>query len=386
MIALNLRFISELMPTTHKNLSVVQILPELNAGGVERGTVDFARYLVNHGHQSHVISAGGRLVSQLESEGSQHLQYPVHKKSLSSLLRVRGLRKLLAELKPDVIHVRSRIPAWMTWLAVKNLPNRPRLVSTFHGTYSVSRYSEIMGCGDQVIAISETVKDYIVSNYPRIHRDKIQLIHRGVDTEEFNPSFEPSEKWAAEFFSQYPQLINKRLLMMPGRLSSWKGQSEFIELMSELSEDETIHGIIVGDITPGKEAYGDELRAKVRGLGIEDRLTFLGHRSDMRELYSISTAVFNLSQKPEPFGRTVIEALAMGKPVVAWAEGGPKEVLSQCYPEGLVVKGDMRALSGSVRTLLAGAAQVSLANEFTQECQASATLACYFRAIDAVSA
>ena len=127
-------------------MKVLQVLPNLNSGGVERGTVEFARELVKQGHESFVMSNGGRLVAQLESEGSGHIHQPVHRKSLWTLRLVRPVRKLLQELKPDIIHVRSRAPAWIIWLAWRKLPvaTRPRLVSTFHGLYSVNFYSAVM--------------------------------------------------------------------------------------------------------------------------------------------------------------------------------------------------------------------------------------------------
>ena len=331
-------------------MKVLQVLPSLNSGGVERGTVDFAAELVCRGHQSLVMSSGGRLVEQLQTEGSQHIDFPVHEKSFKSLWRVRALRALLLELDVDVIHVRSRVPAWMVWLALKKIPadKRPVLVSTFHGLYSVSPYSAIMGCGDRVIAISYCVRDYITSNYPKIDPDKITVIHRGVDTGQFNRQFVTDGKWRETFFNEYPQLKDKPLIMMPGRLSRWKGQEQFIALMQLLVEQGVeCHGMIVGSPTPGKEAYLQALQEMVSTKGLSDHVTFLGHRSDMDNMYHVSSIVCNLSQHPEPFGRTVIEALAMGVPVVAFDCGGPAESLKDCLPEGLVPQNDFPATGGN---------------------------------------
>ena len=226
-------------------MKVLQILPALNSGGVERGTVDFARELVKAGHQSLVMSSGGVMVDQLEAQGTSHIHFPVHQKSLKSLFLVRSLRRLLLQLDVDVIHVRSRVPAWMTWLAIKKLPagQRPALVSTFHGLYSTNAYSAVMGRGDQVIAISQCVYDYIIENYPAVNRDKITLIHRGVDTEQFNTHFTVDSQWLQDFNQQNPQCQDKPLLLMPGRLSRWKGQLQFIELIDQLVESKTAcHG------------------------------------------------------------------------------------------------------------------------------------------------
>lgn len=367
---------------TAKALRIVQILPELNSGGVERGTVEFAHYLTENGHDSHVISAGGRLVSQLTSEGSTHHTMPVHKKRLSSFFQIRPLQRQLELIQPDIIHVRSRIPAWLTWFALKSWKNSPKpgLVSTFHGLYSVSRYSEVMGAGAGVIAVSHYVKDYIGNNYPRIDLDKVTVIHRGVDTDRFTPEFVADDNWRNTLFSQYPQLKDKPLILMPGRLSRWKGHHQFIDLMGRLQHQGVqAHGVVVGGPTPGKEDYEAEIKQLVVDKGLAADVTFLGHRSDIQQLYSISDVVCNLSQRPEPFGRTVTEALAMNVPVVAYDEAGPGESLSACFPEGLVAKGDDVGLANTVAKLLASdhSHSIQLPHEFTLRAQAEATVDVY---------
>lgn len=365
-------------------MKVLQILPALNSGGVERGTVDFAGELVKRGHQSLVMSSGGSMVEMLQAAGSTHVEFPVHRKSLFSLLRVRALRKLLLELDVDVIHVRSRVPAWMTWLALKKLPaeQRPALVSTFHGLYSVSPYSAIMGCGDQVIAISQCVHSYILDSYPKIDPAKITIIHRGVNTAEFRPGLEAPAHWQQQLFSEHPQLQGKPLILMPGRLSRWKGQLQFIELIEDLTRAGTkCHGVIVGGPTPGKDDYLQELQDSVQAKGLAEHITFLGHRRDIANIYTVSALVCNLSQHAEPFGRTVIEALALGVPVVSYDYGGPAESLRACFPEGLVPLGDRQALSSKVQSLLLRRAEIHLAEQFTLDYQASATLQVYSKAL-----
>jgi glycosyltransferase involved in cell wall biosynthesis len=361
-------------------MKVLQVLPGLKSGGVERGALDLARQLVQRGHESLVMSSGGRMVDQLVAEGSRHIEFPVHEKSPRSLWRVGGLRRHLAELAPDIVHVRSRIPAWMVWLAVGRKPrgDRPALVSTFHGLYSVSRYSAIMGCGDRVIAISHTVHDYIRDNYPQVDPARITVIHRGVDTHHFSRGGLPDPQWSEQFFGEYPQAAGKPLLLMPGRLSRWKGQIEFIELVAALRARGTpCHGLVAGEPTPGKDAYLRELRELAQARGLAEDISFLGHRSDMENLYAIAAVVFNLSQHAEPFGRTVIEALAMGVPVVAYDYGGPAESLRDCLPDGLVPVGDDVALAAATLRMLEAPPQVVLPRQFTLDAQVEATLAVY---------
>ncbi|WP_234995017.1 glycosyltransferase family 4 protein [Microbulbifer donghaiensis] len=359
----------------------MQLLPALNSGGVERGTVDFARALVAAGHESIVISSGGRMVEQLQREGTRHIVMPIHKKSLSSLWQVRPLRKLLMELDADILHVRSRVPAWLTYLAWKKMPaaSRPRLVSTAHGLYSINRYSAIMAKTEQVIAISECVCDYLLQNYPQDLQRPPQIVYRGVDTQEFYPELQLPAGWLENTCKDFPQLRDKRWLLLPGRLTRWKGQEDFIDLMARLSRDYgDVHGVILGGSEPNKAHYEEELKQRVRDRGIEDRVSFVGHRADIRYWYKQSAMVFNLSKRPEPFGRTVIEAAAIGTPLVGYDIGGPAESLRACFPQGLVEKSNQEALFQKVCALLdAPAARSSLTAEFTLEKQAQHTIEIY---------
>lgn len=364
-------------------MKILQVLPELNAGGVERGTVDFARYLVAHGHESWVMSAGGRMLDQLLREGSRHIEFPVHRKSLLSYFKVPALRQKLLELQPDVIHVRSRMPAWMIWLALKNYPaKRPTLISTFHGLYSVSFYSAIMGCGDRVIAISECVKNYIVSNYPKIAADKICIVHRGVDTNQFNQEYQLADNWLKAFEQEFPNTVGKSLVVMPGRLSAWKGQGFFIEVIEKLLQhNDAVHGLIVGGADPKKADYEQSLKSEVQKRGLSEHISFAGHRSDMENIYSRAAVVVNLSQHAEPFGRTVIESLAMGTPVVAFNSGGPAESLRDCLPQGLVRENDLSATVMMIDEFIKRPPQFVLPQQFTLDYQAAATLKVYQQAI-----
>ncbi|HEY8567775.1 glycosyltransferase family 4 protein [Microbulbifer sp.] len=363
-------------------MRVIQLLPALNSGGVERGTLDLARALVRAGHESIVISNGGRLVQQLEMEGSRHIALPVHRKSLASLLQVRALRRLIRELQPDILHVRSRVPAWLTYLAWKKLDprTRPRLVSTAHGLYSINRYSAIMAKTEQVIAISDCVKDYLLTNYRADLRAEPVVIYRGVDTAEFSPQTPTPTDWLESTLGEFPELRERRWLLLPGRLSRWKGQEDFIHLMAELSQQYSdVQGVILGGAEKNKEHFAEELRAQAASLGIADRITFTGHRGDIREWYRHAALVYNLSKKPEPFGRTVIEAAAMGTPIIGYDIGGPAESLRACFPQGLVENGNDKQLLERTQDLLAHPQPSHLDPEFTLDTLAQKTMALYRR-------
>ncbi|MEM1436531.1 MAG: glycosyltransferase family 4 protein [Pseudomonadota bacterium] len=363
-----------------QRLSVLQVLPELNSGGVERGTLEIGAALVAGDHTSTVLSNGGRLVGQLEAEGSRHITLPVHRKSLGSLRLVPRLRRLLQD-GYDIVHVRSRLPAWLIYLAWRGLPpaTRPRLVSTVHGLYSVNAYSAVMTRGERVIAISACVRNYILENYPRTDPERIRLIHRGVDPQEFLRGYEPPIEWRDNFYEENPELENKVLLALPGRITRWKGQETFLRLIAQLNCDgETpVHGLLIGGAERKQQRFLRELKALAEGLGISDELTFLGHRADMREVLSQCRVTYNLSTHPEPFGRTMIEALSLGIPVVAWNYGGAAESVAELFPLGLVPPQNEGALAETTRTVLREPEVLPKPNTFLRATMQRATLAVY---------
>src|SRR5262249_31409965 len=150
-------------------MKVLQMIPEMESGGVERGTLELARYLGEQGHESIVISGGGRMIPQLEACGTRHITLPVGRKRLRSLFLIGKLREIFARENRDILHLRSRLPAWLAWFAWRGMDEetRPHLVTTVHGFNSISRYSEIMTCGERVICVSESIREHVIQHYPR---------------------------------------------------------------------------------------------------------------------------------------------------------------------------------------------------------------------------
>lgn len=362
-------------------MKVLQILPELNSGGVERGTLEIARALVANGDEAVVVSNGGRLVAALEKSGARHVSFPVHRKSLVSLFKVRALRRLFEQEKPDVVHIRSRVPGWLAWLAWRKMDprTRPHLVSTVHGFYSVNAYSKIMTCGVRVIAVSDSIRAYILKNYPEVPDGKIRVIHRGVSPEEFPRGYQPSAEWLTEWRRAHPGLEGKKILLLPGRITRWKGQEDFIALIASLKKGGlAVHGLIAGETHPKKKDYADELKTLAGTLGVADDVTFLGHRNDVREVMAVSDAVFSLSRDPEAFGRVSLEAAALGRVVIGYDHGGVGEQLRVLYPQGLVPLADEQALERTcMRLLKTKEVPANVAAPFTQAAMQQATLAVY---------
>ena len=320
-------------------LTVLQMLPALESGGVERGTIEIARALIEQGHRALVMSAGGRQVAPLTQSGAEHFAWPVGKKSFKSLLLVGKLRKFLLEQNVDIVHARSRVPAWIAFLAWRGMDpaTRPRFVTTVHGLYGVNRYSRIMMQGERIIAVSNTIRDYILREYPDTLPWRIQVIHRGVDGNAYPHGWKPDPAWQQAFYAQFPDAAGKQILTLPGRITRLKGHEDFIELIARLKRRGLpVHGLIVGGASASKQRYLHKLRYRVRSMGLEADISFTGQRDDLKNILAISNLVLSLSTQPESFGRTTLEALRLGVPTAGYDHGGVGEILRTIYPAGLL--------------------------------------------------
>lgn len=336
-------------------MKILQVLPEMHSGGVERGTLELASYLVAHGHEAVVVSHGGRMVAALEKAGVRHIQMPVHRKRLTSLFQVGPFRRLLLREQPDILHVRSRVPAWIAWLAWRRLEplRRPRFVTTFHGFYSVNRYSQIMTYGERVIAVSESIRTHVLEAYPQTAAETLRVVPRGIDPAKYAWDFVPEQAWLVAWQQQMAHLAGKLVLLLPGRITRLKGHEEFFQLLWQLKQHGLpVHGLVVGDTHPKKRAYLGELHRRVTTLGLAEDVSFLGHRHDVREIMTQCHVVCALSRQPESFGRTVLEALALGRPVLGYDIGGVGELLAAFYPQGRVPFADLDALVMAAQTIL----------------------------------
>lgn len=311
-----------------QKLTVVQLLPELEEGGVEGETVDLAIYLARNGHRSIVISGGGRLVKQLEEAGCIHVQWDyIGEKSFRCLQYILKLKKFLIEEKVDVLHLRSRLPAWIGYLSWKLIPEdqRPSLFTTFHGFYSVNSYSCIMTKGQGVVAVSETIREHIQDNY-KVDPRKIKLIHGGFDSNKFSPQSVATarvEKLRQQWLTQH---VGKPVIVLPGRLTLWKGQDVLIDALARLSKHDFVC-LLVGD-REENASFTKKLRERIRSLQLDNKVLLVGHCSDMPAALLLADVVVSASStQPEAFGKVAIEAMAMGKPVIATSHGGSLETV-----------------------------------------------------------
>lgn len=337
-------------------MHVVQALVSLNLGGSELVAVELAEFLVSAGHRVTVIGADGPLGERVRSCGAEHLDWAIGRKRPGTLRLIGPLSDWLTAERPDLLHVHSRLPAWIIRAAMRRVPPalRPAFVTSMHGHYSVTRYSAVMSSGERVIAVSDEMRRYSLRNYPQASPERVVTVHGGVSHAAFPHGYRPPAEWYEQTRREFPATAGRRWLCLPGRLSRYKGHADFIDLLARLAaETPDLHGVIVGDAKPGSR-YRDELEGLAERYGVLDRVTFTGARTDMREWLAASKIVYSLcSDPPEAFGRTVPEALHLGVPVIGWDHGGVHETLAVLFPQGAVPPGDRRALLQRSRDFLA---------------------------------
>lgn len=294
----------------------------MNEGGVERGVVEFNRELVKRGYESIVISAGGKLIKEIESAGGKHITFDVSSKNpLTFAFRIYKLKQLFKELKPSIIHARSRVPAWIAYFAKGKTP----FITTVHGFNSVSFYSKIMTKGHKVICVSNSIKEYIKKHY-NVSDEKIEMIPRGVDLNEFN--LEALDIDFIDKFKKEYKLNNKFILTSIGRITPLKDFETFIRAVAIIKEkNENIKALIVGGVRSDKRDYFAKLQNLAKELKLENDIIFTGSQTKVSEIYSLSDVTISSSKKPESFGRSVAEALSLNTPVVATNHGGVKDII-----------------------------------------------------------
>lgn len=309
----------------NKQLSILQVLPRLEMGGVERGTVDLVRALVNGRHHAFVASTGGTLVTDVVEAGGIHFDLPLYTKNpLKILINTYHLYKLIKKHNIDLIHCRSRAPAWSCWWATKMA--HIAFITTIHGAYKTRPwikkwYSRVMTKSHRVIAISDYIYNYILQLAPEC-KEKTVVIHRGIDIHYFDPAaVEESrlkmlkEKWGI--------IADKPIILFPARLTRLKNHTFLLKALRELSRHD-FYCFIVGK---GTSAYLKEVEDQIVSYKLEQKVRCVGACYDMPAAYLLADVVVQVAEHPEAFGRVVAEAQAMGVPVIAPACGGPQEIL-----------------------------------------------------------
>ena len=331
---------------------ILQVLPALVLGGVERGTVDIAAAIARQGWTALVASHGGPMVREVLRAGATHVTLPLKTRNPLWFRRNSDfLVNLIRDHGVDLVHVRSRAPAWSALRAAQK--TGCHFVTTFHGTYGTAgalkrRYNSVMVKGERVIANSEFTANHIIHTYP-MDQERLRIIRRGVDVAVFSAAAVPQAR-LIQLAGQWRLPDGKSVVMLPGRLTSWKGHSVLLDALTHLTRDDYVV-IFVGD-EQGREDYRQQLERQVEKNGLGHIVRFAGPCRDMPAAYLSADVVVNASTKPEAFGRVIVEAQAMGRPVVAFDHGGAKETILEGETGLLVEPGDARALARALNAAL----------------------------------
>jgi glycosyltransferase involved in cell wall biosynthesis len=257
---------------------------------------------------------------------------------------------------------------------------RPRLVTTVHGPYSVNAYSAIMTHGERIVAISEFIRRYVLDNYPAVPAARVEVIHRGIAPEEYPHGYRPDAAWQARWRQDFPALQGRPVITLPARVTRWKGHEVFFAIIARLKvRGLPVHGLIAGGAERRRAGFLQTLHALVNELDVGDCISFLGARTDLRDVMAISSAVVSLARAPEAFGRTTLEALALGVPVAGYDHGGTSEILGRLFPAGLCPVGDLDAMADRLARFHASPPAVPPVQEFSLQRMLDQELALYER-------
>ena len=365
---------------------VLQLLPSLISGGAERGTVELAGALVEAGWTSYVASGGGPLEREIARAGAMHLTLPLASKNPLVMRRNTGtLIRLIRQLGVDVVHARSRAPAWSAGAAARTTGRH--FVTTFHNAYRAHtalkrRYNSVMARGDRVIAISDFVADHAANVYG-VSRDRLRTIPRGVDLAVFDPNRVSAQR-IINLAGQWRLPDGMSVVMLPGRLTRWKGGLDFIEAVAKLGRRNICCVLAGSEQRPG---FRRELEVAIRDTGVAGGFRIVEECRDMPAAYMLADVVVSASRDPEGFGRVIVEAQAMGRPVIATNHGGARETIVPEVTGWLVPPRDPAALAAAInealslgadeRQQLGGRARAHIATNFTREAMCARTIEVY---------
>jgi glycosyltransferase involved in cell wall biosynthesis len=373
-------------PSEGRPPAVLQVIPRLVSGGAERGTVELAGALTSAGWNAYVASAGGPLEPIITGNGAIHLSLPLASKNPWVMRRnVGALARVIRDLDIDIVHARSRAPAWSAWAAARATGRH--FVTTFHNAYGLGsrlkhRYNSVMAKGDRVIAISDFVADHVVSVYG-VDGDRLRTIPRGVDLAIFDPRHVTGGRMAS-LSRQWRVPDGVPVVMLPGRLTRWKGGLDFVAAIAALGRRDLFCLMVGAEQRPG---FRRELEAAVERHHLSALFRIVEDCHDMPAAYMLADVVVSASTDPEGFGRIIVEAQAMGRPVVATDHGGARETIVPGVTGWLVPPNDPVALGAAIgaalslapaeRSLLARRAMAHVAEHFTREQMCAKTIAVY---------
>ena len=366
---------------------IMQIIPELGPGGAEQGCIDIAAELVSAGAQAIVVSNGGSRVHELARAGAVHISLPVHTKNPVMMWKNVGqIRKIIQRYGVNIVHARSRAPAWSAYYACRKTP--AHFMTTCHAPYNISGetkkfYNSSIAQGERVIAISQFVANYLRENY-QLSDDIIRIIPRGIPMDRFHPTAVTAQRMIA-LSQQWRIPDGANIVMLPGRLTRWKGHHVLIDALARLNRPDIFCVIIGSD--QGRKEYRAELENFIQEKGLGGNVRLVDHCQDMPAAYMLSTVTICPSTDPEGFGRVPAEAQAMGRPIIASNHGGAQETIIHGQTGWLVEPSNPAELANAIeealaltptqRAMLATRAMAHIAANFTKDQMADKTLNVY---------
>ena len=333
------------------SFNLVQIVPSLDSGGVERGTVDVANFLAQKQIKNFIITSGGKMIKELDDNFVHVHQLPVSSKNFFSYPSIaRNINKFIQANNINLLHVRSRGPAWMINFMSKN---NIKTISTFHNVYGGNSfikkmYNKGLSKMDHLIAISDYVKETVIQKY-NITNKNISVINRGIDTEYFNQPINNTYK--EDFINRHQIDKSKKIILFPARLTRWKGQLEFVDVINKITT-ESILVLFAGDTK--NDSYTKQLREKINKSNLSNAFKILGsvNQEEMRLLFNIADVSVSLPLRAEGFGRTISESLYSGTPVIAFNYGGAKNQLEHLSDFFKLTPQDYGSLPNKIDLLL----------------------------------
>ena len=336
-------------------LKVLQVIPKLGYGGAETGCYDLAHYLPENNCSSYIVTSGGELLKFIDRKKVKVIKLPVHSKNpFLMLFNSIALIFIILLNNISIVHARSRAPAWSCLLATKI--TRRKFVTTFHGTYNFKNpfkkfYNSVMVRSDLIIAGSNFIFSHINQNYPKYLnlKKKFLVIFRGINVDYFDTSTTLDNE-ENRLISDWEVDKNKKIILMPGRLTAWKGQETFIEALNLVNKElgyDSFNAVILGS-DQGRDIYTKKIKRLAEQYRLTSQLKFIEHCKNMPLAYKISDIVVSASVEPEAFGRVAVEAQSMEKPIIASDIGGSNETIVDNITGFLFQSGNAEALSKKI--------------------------------------
>ncbi|MFW2177243.1 MULTISPECIES: glycosyltransferase [unclassified Moraxella] len=365
-------------------MKILRLLSSLHHNEDERSILKLTRSLVKQGHQSLIIAStdpNHEFAERLKEQGSSYTQLYLEKNSWLTLISVFGVWRQIRQFRPDIIHIHSRTPAWIVKWALNLIAEdyRPITVATIYGYYPVNAYNKAIFDVDHLISVSNSVSAHIKQHHKEYDDGRITRIYRGVDSQKYVYRHQPSVHWLHQVFAEYPELEHKKWLIFPYEIDGQTGQHWLIDIIGNLKHTMPNLHIVIMDDDSNPSMYFEEFVQRLTALNLQKYMTFIGKRDDVREWLCSASLVLGLANEPESIGMSVLKAVHLGTPVVAWHHGIYKELLRQLYPQGLVHQQTAHALCEVVQARLDAKERPALTTQFSQKQTVEQIIALYER-------